>query len=271
VTIFVTHFNFWYHFVIRWSELQLYKYDNTAISSSNWYDIHFSNKKGILSVSFIKIDNLKKYYLKDGGKRLILNISHFQLERGEQIVLMGKSGSGKSTFLHVIAGLTKASEGACFINDVAIHQLSESKCDAFRGKNIGMIFQNYHLLPGLTALENVQASEILNGNTQTTNAKEILTRLGLADRLNDLPETLSAGQQQRVAIARALCLSPILILADEPTAGLDQENAKIVLNLLKDECKRLNACLILVTHDEFAKNQFAHNINLSELSKGIHE
>ena len=168
-------------------------------------------------MSFIKIDNLKKYYLKDGGKRLILNISNFQLERGEQVVLMGKSGSGKSTFLHVIAGLTQASEGAYFINDVAIHQLSESKRDAFRGKNIGMIFQSYHLLPGLTALENVQASEILNGNAQSTNAKEILTRLGLSERLNDLPETLSAGQQQRVAIARALCLNPILILADEPT------------------------------------------------------
>jgi putative ABC transport system ATP-binding protein len=222
-------------------------------------------------MSFLKIDNLKKYYFKDGLARLIIDIPHFHLNQGEQIVLVGKSGTGKSTLLHLIAGLTQASEGTFFIDGVAIHQLSETKRDAFRGKNIGMIFQTYHLLPGLTALENVQACEILNGNTKSNNAREILTRLGLADRLNDLPETLSSGQQQRVAIARALCLNPKILLADEPTAGLDHDNAIIVLNLLKEECQRLNACLILVTHDEFAKKQFTRNINLSELSKGVYE
>ncbi len=220
---------------------------------------------------YLQLDNLKKYYHKNGTSRLIIDIAHFHLDQGEQIVLVGKSGTGKSTLLHVIAGLTQVSEGAFYIDGIAIHQLSEANRDSFRGKNIGMIFQNYHLLPGLTALENVQVSEILNGNSKSSNAKDILTRLGLADRLNDLPETLSSGQQQRVAIARALCLNPKLILADEPTAGLDHDNAIIVLNLLKEECKRLNACLILVTHDEYAKKQFARSINLNELSAGIHE
>lgn len=223
-------------------------------------------------MSFLEINSLKKKYATDEGQdRLVIDIPHFQLELGEQIALIGKSGLGKSTLLHLIAGLTQISEGKIMIGGSAIHLMSESKRDAFRGKFIGMIFQKYHLLPGLTALENVQACEILNGNFNTQNSKKILTRLGLGNRLNDLPETLSSGQQQRVAIARALCNNPQLILADEPTAGLDRENATLVLNLLIEESKRLNACLILVTHDEFAKKQFTRNINLSDLSKAGHE
>lgn len=218
-------------------------------------------------MSFLEINKLKKYYQKDKQQRLVIDISHFRLENSEQIVLIGKSGLGKSTLLHLIAGLANISEGEIFINGSPIHQMSESKRDKFRGKYIGMIFQKYHLLPGLTALENVMASVILNGIANPQVAKDILVRLGLGDRLNDLPETLSSGQQQRVAIARALCIGPQLILADEPTAGLDKENATNVLNLLKEECQRLNASLILVTHDEFVKKQFERNIDLTELSK----
>lgn len=222
-------------------------------------------------MAFLEINQLKKFYQKENQKRLVIDISKFQLERGEQIVLIGKSGLGKSTLLHLIAGLSQVSDGEIFINGQAIHLMSESKRDAFRGQHIGMIFQKYHLLSGLTALENVMASLILNGNAKSQMAKDTLIRLDLANRLHDLPETLSSGQQQRVAIARALCICPSLILADEPTAGLDKENASLVLNLLKEECQRLNASLILVTHDEFVKNQFDRHIDLKELSKAIHE
>jgi putative ABC transport system ATP-binding protein len=222
-------------------------------------------------MAYLEISSLKKLYMKSGQKRLIVDIAEFHLELGEQILLIGKSGLGKSTLLHLIAGLTSVSEGNIFIDGNAIHFMSESQRDDYRGKNIGMIFQKYHLLPGLTALENVMAGLILNGTANVNRAKEILTRLDLKDRMNDLPETLSSGQQQRVAIARALASNPKLILADEPTAGLDRENATNVLTLLKEECKRLNACLILVTHDEFVKKQFEKSIDLSELSKVSNE
>lgn len=222
-------------------------------------------------MSFLEIKQLKKYYRKDGQQRLVINIPHFQLERGEQMVLIGKSGLGKSTLLHLIAGLAQISEGEIFVDGNPIHLMSESKRDAYRGKHIGMIFQKYHLLPGLSALENVMASVILNGKPNKQLAVEVLSRLGLENRIHDLPETLSSGQQQRVAIARSLAIGPQLILADEPTAGLDKENATIVLNLLKEESIRLNASLILVTHDEFVKKQFDKNIDLNELSKASHE
>ena len=222
-------------------------------------------------MAYLEITSLKKFYMKSEQKRLIVDIAEFHLELGEQILLIGKSGLGKSTLLHLIAGLTSVSEGEIFIDGNAIHFMSESQRDDYRGKNIGMIFQKYHLLPGLTALENVMAGLILNGSANVNRAKEILTRLDLKDRMNDLPETLSSGQQQRVAIARALASNPKLILADEPTAGLDRENANNVLTLLKEECKRLNASLILVTHDEFVKKQFEKSIDLSELSKVSNE
>lgn len=222
-------------------------------------------------MSFLEIKQLKKYYQKDGQQRLVINIPQFLLERGEQMVLIGKSGLGKSTLLHLIAGLAQISEGEIFVDGNPIHLMSEAKRDAYRGKHIGMIFQKYHLLPGLSALENVMASVILNCKPNKQLAIDVLSRLGLENRLHDLPETLSSGQQQRVAIARALAIGPQLILADEPTAGLDKENAAIVLNLLKEESLRLNASLILVTHDEFVKKQFDKNIDLNELSKATHE
>lgn len=218
-------------------------------------------------MSFLELKELKKIYSKDGKSRLVLHIPSFVMEVEEQVVLIGKSGLGKSTLLHLIAGLTNISSGEIHLDGYQLHHLSETKRDLLRAQKIGMIFQKYHLLPNLTAIENVMAGLMLHKNPDKQKAQSLLERLGLRERLHDYPATLSSGQQQRVAIARALIQDPVLILADEPTSGLDKDNAQTVLNLLKEETKRLHAALLIVTHDDFVKNQFAKSIDLKELSQ----
>ena len=172
-----------------------------------------------------------------------------EVEEGEQIALVGPSGCGKSTLLHLISGVLRPDRGSITLQGQSLTELKEAALDRYRAKHIGYVFQSFHLLNGLTALENVETAITFGGGDHYPKAAELLAEMGLAERLNHFPSQLSVGQRQRVAVARAIINSPPLILADEPTANLDLERAKSVVELLRESCKKVGAALLLVSHD----------------------
>lgn len=197
----------------------------------------------------LRIDNLRHRYATGQPPSLI--VPELTLAHAEQLVLTGSSGSGKSTLLHLIAGLMDPSEGTITVNGTRLHELASHARDRFRGRTIGMVFQTHHLLMGFSAQENVMAalmfSDIPRG-AHRARARALLDTLGIATP-DQRVERLSIGQQQRVAIARALACNPALVLADEPTASLDPDNAHAALNLLQEACRSSGAALLCVTHD----------------------
>jgi putative ABC transport system ATP-binding protein len=220
------------------------------------------------------LENLVKRYVgPDGSVVPVVDVSYFRLDDAEHVALIGTSGSGKTTLLHLIAGILKPDRGRILFDtaegwqfDVA--QLSEAERDAFRGRNIGYIFQTHHLLGGFTALENVLLGMSFTGRSPDRAwARHLLNEVGLADRLNYKPERLSVGQQQRVAVARALANRPKLVLADEPTGALDVNNAQQVLDLIRRLCNEVNASLLLVSHDLNIANQLPRVVTLAELNR----
>jgi len=195
------------------------------------------------------LKNVRKSYLLPDGTRLpILGIRSFELRSGEQVALIGSSGGGKTTLLNSIAGITTIDEGSIAIDGVDISKLSEPSRDRFRAQRIGIVFQTFHLLPAFTALENVLLGMSFSGRSDRTRAKELLDRVGLGQRLNHRPPMLSVGEQQRVAVARSLANSPKLMLADEPTASVDQANQSKILDLIREACRENKISLLLVTH-----------------------
>jgi ABC-type lipoprotein export system ATPase subunit len=186
-------------------------------------------------------------------------------EKGSHWLILGQSGCGKTTLLHLIGGLLKSQSGSINVNGTDMSALSESKLDAFRGKNIGIIFQQSHLIKSLNVEENLEAAQYLSGEKQNSDkVKTILERLNLGAKLKAKPSKLSQGEQQRVAIARALVNSPQLILADEPTSSLDDINCTEVVNLLLEQSKESGATLIIVTHDGRLKSMFENKIELTK-------
>ena len=186
-------------------------------------------------------------------------------EKGSHWLILGQSGCGKTTLLHLIGGLLKSQSGSINVNGTDMSSLSESKLDAFRGKNIGIIFQQSHLIKSLNVEENLMAAQYLSGEKQNSDkVKTILERLNLGAKLKAKPSKLSQGEQQRVAIARALVNSPQLILADEPTSSLDDINCTEVVNLLLEQSKESGATLIIVTHDGRLKSMFENKIELTK-------
>lgn len=182
----------------------------------------------------------------------------------EALLITGNSGKGKTTLLHLLAGLLRPKKGEISIDTINISELSEKKLDQFRGKNIGLILQQSHFISSLSVLDNVVlASWLASGKKVTDKAKQLLLDLGLESQMHKLPSQLSIGQQQRVSIARALINEPKLLLADEPTSSLDDENAMKVADLLEKLAKNYNASLIIVTHDQRLKNKFANQIHLN--------
>jgi putative ABC transport system ATP-binding protein len=180
-----------------------------------------------------------------------------QCKAGETTLITGASGTGKTTLLHLLGGLLKPTSGVIDINEVDICALSTKKLDHFRGQNIGLILQKSYFIASLSVLENIELASWLTDKTKKKEkAKELLLLLGLEKSASKLPSQLSVGQQQRVSIARALINEPKLLLADEPTSSLDDENAKIVADLLADLSKKYNAALIIVTHDQRLKERF---------------
>ena len=181
---------------------------------------------------------------------------------------MGPSGSGKTTLLNLIAGIDSPSDGSLLIGGKAVHDMTREQLTHWRSKNVGYIFQLYHLMPVLTAFENVELPLLLtdmNKSERREKIESVLTQVGLADRANHFPRELSGGQEQRVAIARALVAEPSLIVADEPTGDLDRESADGILDLLQDLSKKQNKTIVMVTHDPKAA---ARSSRCLELEKG---
>lgn len=182
---------------------------------------------------------------------------------GETLLITGNSGKGKTTLLHLLGGLLRPKSGEIFIAENNISVLSEKELDQFRGKNVGLVLQQSHFVASLNVLENVVlASWLATGKKATEKAKSLLKELDLENQQYKLPSTLSMGQQQRVSIARALINDPKLLLADEPTSSLDDENASRVADLLAQLSKENNASLVIVTHDQRLKDKFSNHINL---------
>ena len=174
----------------------------------------------------------------------------FVIHQNERLAIVGKSGSGKTSLLMLMAGLEKPTSGLSTYQDQIITSYTQDKLTDFRKKNIGIVFQSFYLIPNYTALENVALSLEINFQKNALSlAKEILIDLGLEDRLQHFPSQLSGGEQQRVAIARAIIKKPELILADEPTGNLDDENAQVITDLIFNISKKYQKSLCLVTHD----------------------
>jgi putative ABC transport system ATP-binding protein len=181
----------------------------------------------------------------------ILRKISLTIARGETVGLVGPSGSGKSTLLMTLAGLERADSGSIAIDGVTLDMLSEDDLAKFRGQRIGIIFQAFHLIPTMTALENVAAPlELANARDAFERARAELALVGLADRLSHYPAQLSGGEQQRVALARALAPRPSLLIADEPTGNLDEETGRAIIELLFELPAQRGATLVLVTHDQ---------------------
>jgi ABC-type lipoprotein export system ATPase subunit len=188
---------------------------------------------------------------------------NFELKEGEQSLLLGQSGCGKTTLLHLIAGFTKPKSGRININSTNITELSEHATDKFRGATMGFVFQKPLFIQSLNVKENLVLAQTLAGKQTTSETiNELLSKLGIAHKLNSKINELSEGEKQRVNIARALINQPKLILADEPTSALDDKNCTAVIDLLKQAAKEYNATLLVVTHDGRLKEQFAKKIEL---------
>lgn len=182
---------------------------------------------------------------------------------GDTLLITGGSGKGKTTLLHLLGGLLRPASGQILIDNTDVATLTDKKRDRFRGQHIGIVLQQSHFVAALTVLDNVAlASWLATGKQATAKARELLTQLGLEAHLDKLPSQLSIGQQQRVSIARALINSPKLLLADEPTSSLDDENAVIVADMLAALAKQFGTALIIVTHDQRLKDRFPNQISL---------
>ncbi|MFD0895789.1 ABC transporter ATP-binding protein [Luteolibacter ambystomatis] len=198
----------------------------------------------------IETRNLHRSYVL--GKKLVevLHGIDLTIARGEKVFLCGPSGAGKSTLLYTLAGLERPEEGSVHIDGQDLYKLGDREQARFRNARIGYVFQNYHLLPELTALENVLVPGLLGKKDRTAAAMEALERVGLANRADHLPAELSGGEQQRVAIARAIVNEPKVLFADEPTGNLDSANSKQIMDILLNLATEHGVTLVVVTHDE---------------------
>ncbi len=202
------------------------------------------------STSAIFLENLQLTLGEDASRVHVLKGIDIEIQKGTSTGIVGPSGSGKSTLLMVIAGLERIDEGRIVINGTDITKLNEDQLAAFRGKHVGIVFQSFHLIPNMTAIENVAVPLELSGDPKALEkAKTELEAVGLGHRLNHYPGQLSGGEQQRVALARALAPEPTVLIADEPTGNLDGETGVQVANLLFERQRDKGLTLVLVTHD----------------------
>ncbi len=199
----------------------------------------------------IVLENVCKSYSDAGHELQVIEHVQFTFPEAGSVAIVGRSGVGKSTLLHLLAGLDLPDSGKVMLDGIDLSTLSSEALAAFRGKNIGVVFQFSHLLPEFNAIENVAMPLVIAGESEasaTRQAKTLLERVELGSRANHRPGELSGGEQQRVAIARALVAAPRIVLADEPTGNLDMETAQRVQGLLLETQRELNNVLILVTH-----------------------
>lgn len=205
----------------------------------------------------LHVERLKKSYKSpDGQTTAVVDIESFTMNEGEQVALQGGSGSGKTTFLNLVAGISRADGGSIKVAGQELVGAGESFRDRVRAENLGYVFQTFNLLQGYTALENVEMGMMFGKGAEAKRAKALLERMGLGDRMHYKPRQLSVGQQQRVAVARALANHPKLVLADEPTGNLDRSRAFEALDLIREICRENQAALLLVSHDQEILQKF---------------
>lgn len=213
----------------------------------------------------IEVTSLKKSYPVTNDTRLeVLKGISLNILKEEIVAIVGKSGAGKSTLLHILGTLDKPESGKVLFESEDVFLKKEKQIAEFRSKKIGFIFQFHHLLPEFTAIENVMIPSMISGTMDKTRAEEVLTEVGLKNRLEHKPSELSGGEAQRVAIARALINSPKLVLADEPTGNLDSENADAVIDLIFDLRKKYKQTFVIVTHNEEFANKCDRIIKLHD-------
>jgi len=201
-------------------------------------------------MSILRVENLTKTYPSAGQALTVLHEVSFELAAGDTFAIVGPSGSGKTTLLGLCAGLDRATSGSVWLNNILLDNLSEDERAAVRNQHVGFIFQNFQLLPTLTALENVLVPLELRGQRGASKiALALLDRVGLADRASHYPAQLSGGEQQRVSLARAFANRPAVLFADEPTGNLDPDTSERVVNLLFELNREAGTTLVLVTHD----------------------
>jgi len=223
-------------------------------------------------MALLEISRLVKAFIRpDGSEHVVINVKSFSLEEKAQMAFQGESGSGKTTFLHLIAGILKPDAGSIVIAGQEMSALSESKRDRLRATTIGYIFQTFNLLQGYTCLENVLLGMSFGPGADRAFAEALLKRVGLDNHLKHRPRQLSTGQQQRLAVARALANKPVLVLADESTGNLDHKNARKSLALIREACCENGAALLLVSHDREILSQFEKVQEFEQLNRASPE
>ena len=202
----------------------------------------------------LQTNNLTKVYDAEVKVEALVDVN-FNLSKGDLVAIIGDSGSGKSTFLHLLAGVDKPSSGDIFIEDKNITKLNKEDLTIFRRRNIGVIYQFFNLIPNINVKKNILLPILLDDKkVDQEYFDEILSILGIKDKLNRFPKELSGGEQQRVAIARSLITRPAIVLADEPTGNLDRKNSEDIISLFKQVNQRLNSTIMIITHDEKIAN-----------------
>ena len=202
----------------------------------------------------LQTNNLTKVYDAEVKVEALVDVN-FNLSKGDLVAIIGDSGSGKSTFLHLLAGVDKPSSGDIFIEDKNITKLNKEDLTIFRRRNIGVIYQFFNLIPNINVKKNILLPILLDDKkVDQEYFDEILSILGIKDKLNRFPRELSGGEQQRVAIARSLITRPAIVLADEPTGNLDRKNSEEIISLFKLVNQRLNSTIMIITHDEKVAN-----------------
>jgi len=218
-------------------------------------------KKNDTNKPLLSVRGVSKTYLSqraESGTLMVLDNVSFDVEKGEFVSIIGKSGAGKTTLLRIIGTLEKPDSGSVYLGDMELTKLKGNELLEVRRNKIGFVFQDNNLIPVLTALKNVELPMLLVGlpkRQREEKAKELLSMVGLSNRINHLPSEMSSGEQQRVAIARALANNPELLLADEPTANLDEDSATSILSLLKKINKEEKQTLLMITHDKNVAKQ----------------
>ncbi len=218
----------------------------------------------------IRLRNVTKTYGSSTSPVLACRVDALDVSQGEQVALVGRSGTGKTTLLHILAGILRPDEGEVTVAGTRIDQLGESACDRFRGRHIGMVYQTFNLLQPFSALENVLLGALFGrgaGSAARHRAADLLARVGLGERMHHRPSQLSVGQVQRVAICRALVNDPEVVLMDEPLGNQDRETGNVVLDLLLQLAAERNKTVVMVTHDPESAKRMQRTVDLATLRR----